>query len=157
MRSSAFLELERFLGQYLRFPGHCRRRKIRCLLAKDDKEGRCSNCIRLKKECNFFPVEQTPSQDQRQPGALKVDVSNGGTSASSSLSPGTSATSLKEHVEDFSSFNSLPSSAAAGFAATPEADARFAVPPPSEGSSTIQILELGTKLTQYSTLAIILL
>lgn len=37
---------------------HCRRRKIRCLLASDDT--RCENCIRLKKECHFFPVDQQP-------------------------------------------------------------------------------------------------
>ena len=34
---------------------HCRRRKIRCLVAADDAQGRCENCIRLRKECQFFP------------------------------------------------------------------------------------------------------
>ncbi|ETN40739.1 uncharacterized protein HMPREF1541_05019 [Cyphellophora europaea CBS 101466] len=38
--------------------GHCRRRKIRCIAALDDTTGRCQNCIRLKKECHFFPVDQ---------------------------------------------------------------------------------------------------
>jgi Fungal Zn(2)-Cys(6) binuclear cluster domain len=38
--------------------GHCRRRKIRCLLpTPEDPQGRCANCIRLKKECNFHPVD----------------------------------------------------------------------------------------------------
>lgn len=37
--------------------GHCRRRKIRCALAEGDPQGRCSNCIRLKKECIFTPVD----------------------------------------------------------------------------------------------------
>jgi len=46
--------------------GHCRRRKIRCLLAPDDPHGRCSNCIRLKKECNFYPVEHNPDMPQPQ-------------------------------------------------------------------------------------------
>ncbi|KAJ4330802.1 hypothetical protein N0V87_009698 [Didymella glomerata] len=50
--------------------GHCRRRKIRCLLAPDDPQGRCSNCIRLKKECNFFPVEHN-IDTQRPSGAVK--------------------------------------------------------------------------------------
>ncbi|KAF1359975.1 hypothetical protein EJ07DRAFT_117972 [Lizonia empirigonia] len=50
--------------------GHCRRRKIRCLLAPDDPQGRCSNCIRLKKECNFFPVEHS-TDTQRPSGAVK--------------------------------------------------------------------------------------
>ena len=35
---------------------HCRRRKIRCLLADGDPQ-RCQNCIRLKKDCVFCPVE----------------------------------------------------------------------------------------------------
>ena len=42
----------------LTIEGHCRRRKIRCVMPDDDHpSGRCSNCIRLKKECNFYPVE----------------------------------------------------------------------------------------------------
>ncbi|KAK7969909.1 hypothetical protein PG988_008982 [Apiospora saccharicola] len=40
--------------------GHCRRRKIRCILQPADPGGRCMNCIRLKKECSFFPVDQQP-------------------------------------------------------------------------------------------------
>ncbi|KAI8629449.1 hypothetical protein F5Y19DRAFT_475434 [Xylariaceae sp. FL1651] len=38
--------------------GNCRKRKIRCQPVKDD--GRCSQCIRLKKECQFFPVHEQP-------------------------------------------------------------------------------------------------
>ncbi|KAK7189256.1 hypothetical protein DPSP01_003380 [Paraphaeosphaeria sporulosa] len=51
--------------------GHCRRRKIRCLVANDEVTGRCANCIRLKKECNFYPVDQTPEQSRAQAGAAK--------------------------------------------------------------------------------------
>jgi hypothetical protein len=51
--------------------GHCRRRKIRCLLAPDDPQGRCANCIRLKKECNFYPVEHNPDAPPSQSGATK--------------------------------------------------------------------------------------
>lgn len=66
--------------------GHCRRRKIRCLLSKDDTQGRCSNCIRLKKECNFFPVENT----ERRPRSLsKPDIhATEASSSGSSPSPG---------------------------------------------------------------------
>lgn len=46
--------------------GHCRRRKIRCIAAPGDPHNRCSNCIRLKKECNFFPVEQQPPPESQQ-------------------------------------------------------------------------------------------
>ncbi|KAH0420300.1 hypothetical protein CcaCcLH18_14092 [Colletotrichum camelliae] len=41
--------------------GHCRRRKIRCIPVPTDTLGRCSNCIRLKKECAFHPVDQPPA------------------------------------------------------------------------------------------------
>ncbi|PNY29139.1 Uncharacterized protein TCAP_00943 [Tolypocladium capitatum] len=43
---------------------HCRRRKIRCI-ASPDVPNRCVNCIRLKKECSFYPVDQQPSADNR--------------------------------------------------------------------------------------------
>ncbi|KAI1333991.1 hypothetical protein F5Y15DRAFT_430112 [Xylariaceae sp. FL0016] len=38
--------------------GNCRKRKIRCQPRKDD--GRCEQCIRLKKDCSFYPVDQQP-------------------------------------------------------------------------------------------------
>lgn len=74
-------------------PGHCRRRKIRCLLAPDDPQGRCANCIRLKKECNFYPVEHNP--DMPRPPA----------SASKETTPGqplTPATSSPRHLPSVS-------------------------------------------------------
>ncbi|KAF2277664.1 uncharacterized protein EI97DRAFT_300921 [Westerdykella ornata] len=61
--------------------GHCRRRKIRCLVANDDPHGRCSNCIRLKKECNFYPVDQGP------PGPLSVKEGASSAHASATSSP----------------------------------------------------------------------
>ncbi|EMC94520.1 hypothetical protein BAUCODRAFT_149659 [Baudoinia panamericana UAMH 10762] len=42
---------------------HCRRRKIRCLLAEGDPQRRCQNCIRLKKDCHFYPVEQQAAME----------------------------------------------------------------------------------------------
>lgn len=79
--------------------GHCRRRKIRCLLAKDDIHGRCSNCIRLKKECNFYPVE---SGDRRPRSMTKVDGGIGGRqgpgSSNSSPSPGHGGESSHFHL-----------------------------------------------------------
>ncbi len=70
----------------LTFAGHCRRRKIRCLLAADDPQGRCSNCIRLKKECNFFPVDQQPplNRPAQAPHKTERTSSNGSSSASAS-------------------------------------------------------------------------
>ena len=43
--------------------GHCRRRKIRCLLPADEGAVRCTNCIRLKKECLWA----TPDQQRGRP------------------------------------------------------------------------------------------
>jgi hypothetical protein len=52
--------------------GHCRRRKIRCLVANDETTGRCANCIRLKKECNFYPVDQNPEPPRQGAGKDSV-------------------------------------------------------------------------------------
>lgn len=43
--------------------GHCRKRKIRCVPTLADVHGRCENCIRLKKECIFYPVDQPPPSE----------------------------------------------------------------------------------------------
>ncbi|KAH8657503.1 hypothetical protein BGZ60DRAFT_383685 [Tricladium varicosporioides] len=65
--------------------GHCRRRKIRCIPSAGDLQNRCSNCIRLKKECNFYPVDQQPQPDPRRRGS-KSQGGAGRVSASSSPS-----------------------------------------------------------------------
>lgn len=65
--------------------GHCRRRKIRCIPAPADPQNRCSNCIRLKKECNFYPVDQQPQPEPKRRGS-KAQSGNGRASQSSSPS-----------------------------------------------------------------------
>ncbi|KAJ8059097.1 hypothetical protein OCU04_012073 [Sclerotinia nivalis] len=65
--------------------GHCRRRKIRCIPAPADPQNRCSNCIRLKKECNFYPVDQQPQPEPKRRGS-KAQSGTGGASQSSSPS-----------------------------------------------------------------------
>ncbi|GAB1310955.1 Halotolerance protein 9 [Madurella fahalii] len=64
--------------------GHCRRRKIRCVPSQNDVQGRCINCIRLKKECSFYPVDQQPPLDTRQKSASRSSVGPKIASASSS-------------------------------------------------------------------------
>lgn len=56
------------------------------MLQKDDSQGRCINCIRLKKECSFYAVEAA----SRRPRSLsKPDIStNEASSSTSSPSPG---------------------------------------------------------------------
>lgn len=86
-------------------PGHCRRRKIRCLLAPDDAQNRCANCIRLKKDCNFFPVDQQPQFDRRPRASSKADTRG---STSSESSPALVSGHLPE---EYHAFPQLPLSA----------------------------------------------
>ncbi|KAK2032563.1 hypothetical protein LX32DRAFT_582514 [Colletotrichum zoysiae] len=73
--------------------GHCRRRKIRCIASPAMGESRCINCIRLKKECSFFPVDQ-PSQPQQTTGPrpkAPSQTSPGPNTSSASSSPAIAA------------------------------------------------------------------
>lgn len=126
--------------------GHCRRRKIRCLLAPDDPQGRCSNCIRLKKECNFFPVEHTV--DTHRPSGSVKDLGTGTPTTPQAPSP----RHLPSHAGDkMGDFNALYHGGSApapnppyGFAGEPELDphhtptssavqhASYPYPPPIE-------------------------
>ncbi|KAF4976293.1 hypothetical protein FZEAL_7009 [Fusarium zealandicum] len=75
--------------------GHCRRRKIRCVPAPLDAQGRCINCIRLKKDCSFYPVDQATSSDTRSKQSSRSSAGPNGTSTSSS--PATSISIPAEH------------------------------------------------------------
>ncbi|OAP57034.1 hypothetical protein AYL99_09147 [Fonsecaea erecta] len=69
---------------------HCRRRKIRCISDYNDPVGRCSNCIRLKKECIFLPIDpQNPPTTKRQRSAAKAGdgIFNEGEASVASSSP----------------------------------------------------------------------
>ena len=87
---------------------HCRRRKIRCLLAPDDAQNRCSNCIRLKKECNFYPVDQQPPVERRPRAGSKVDGRSGDTSASSSSSPSMTTGHGIDQVDQYGQYPIVP-------------------------------------------------
>ncbi|GAB0132970.1 hypothetical protein EsDP_00001390 [Epichloe bromicola] len=63
---------------------HCRRRKIRCI-ASPETPNRCVNCIRLKKECSFYPVDQQMGPESR-PKAASRQTGGGDPSASSTSS-----------------------------------------------------------------------
>lgn len=67
--------------------GHCRRRKIRCIPSASDIHGRCVNCIRLKKECTFHPVDQSPSAHDRPQPLSRASTGPQSSSASSSPAP----------------------------------------------------------------------
>ncbi|KAJ9298937.1 transcriptional regulator family: Fungal Specific TF [Paecilomyces variotii] len=86
---------------------HCRRRKIRCLVAADDAQGRCENCIRLRKECHFFPVDQQPPVEKRsRPGSkLETPASEPSQTSPSPQFPGTVTT---EQGESFYPYPPMP-------------------------------------------------
>ncbi|KAK1987895.1 hypothetical protein LZ30DRAFT_103753 [Colletotrichum cereale] len=72
--------------------GHCRRRKIRCIASPAMGESRCINCIRLKKECSFFPVDQPPLPQTTGPHPkAPSQASSGPNVASASSSPAIAA------------------------------------------------------------------
>ncbi|KAH8689563.1 hypothetical protein BGW36DRAFT_365333 [Talaromyces proteolyticus] len=66
---------------------HCRRRKIRCLVSADDSQGRCENCIRLRKECQFYPVDQQPPTEKKTRPGAKLEASGVDPSVASSSPP----------------------------------------------------------------------
>ncbi|KAL9013686.1 MAG: hypothetical protein Q9173_001634 [Seirophora scorigena] len=111
--------------------GHCRRRKIRCLLALDDPQNRCSNCIRLKKECCFFPVDQQPQMNQRPRTGSKTG--SGDTSISSTSSPALAGGLV---IDPYTQFHPLPIStqdyppSAAPLSATTSSPSRRSTPLP---------------------------
>lgn len=55
--------------------GHCRRRKIRCIPSNEPSENKCQNCIRLKKECQFYPVEQNGSNIRKSRSDSRAEPS----------------------------------------------------------------------------------
>ena len=87
------------------YPGHCRRRKIRCLLAPDDTQNRCANCIRLKKDCNFFPVDQQPQLERRPRASPRADTMASSSSDSSPALAGNHLPYLLDRTEDFNAFS----------------------------------------------------
>lgn len=64
--------------------GHCRRRKIRCIVSPEI-QNRCISCIRLKKDCSFCPVGQLPTVDsQGKPAGPGTGSSTANSQSSSS-------------------------------------------------------------------------
>lgn len=103
-----------------RMTAHCRRRKIRCLLAEGDSQERCQNCVRLKKECVFYPVDQQQVLDNRSQSGTK---SGAGSVPSSAVSPSPPELASGRPFErsrqygSFASLPSLPSNAPSGYGA----------------------------------------
>lgn len=87
-------------GSANRSPGHCRKRKIRCVMAADDPGARCQNCIRLKKDCHFYPVDHPPSFGKKIKSGHNLDApSTDAETSGSQSSPGT-ATGTIDPLDD---------------------------------------------------------
>ncbi|KAL9124902.1 MAG: hypothetical protein Q9217_005822 [Psora testacea] len=84
---------------------HCRRRKIRCLIAPDDPHNRCANCIRLKKDCNFYPVDQQPPFERQPRNPSKSETR---ASSSSDSSPALVGGHVLDQNEHFNPYQALP-------------------------------------------------
>lgn len=124
---------------------HCRRRKIRCLRASDDPEGRCSNCIRLKKECNFYTIDQQPPAERRPRKESKADRRSTEASTSSSSSPPMAGGHVIDQVDSFNHYTpiSLPDREYAGSTAPLSVST---ISPASRGSSPL----LDAKVPRWS-------
>lgn len=92
---------------------HCRRRKIRCLVAADDTQGRCENCIRLRKECQFFPVDQQPPIEKKSRPNSRLESQPGDHSVTTPIS--SSPTNLNpDSVEAFYPYSPMSMNASSG-------------------------------------------
>ncbi|KAJ5110241.1 transcriptional regulator family: Fungal Specific TF [Penicillium argentinense] len=92
---------------------HCRRRKIRCLVAADDTQGRCENCIRLRKECQFFPVDQQPPVEKKSRPSSRLETQSTDRSVTTPIS--SSPTNLKmDAVDAYYPYSPMPLSASSG-------------------------------------------
>ncbi|KAI0913225.1 hypothetical protein F4824DRAFT_500033 [Ustulina deusta] len=82
--------------------GNCRKRKIRCQPVKDD--GRCSQCIRLKKDCQFYAVDQQPPPPVVRAGSKPLPKTMLGSAASpppiAPSHPGTMQTHQSYHSRE---------------------------------------------------------
>jgi hypothetical protein len=61
----------------------------------EDPQGRCANCIRLKKECNFYPVTEASQHEVRASSASRKS-----TQTSTPASPRTAGTSNQESADE---------------------------------------------------------
>lgn len=102
--------------------GHCRRRKIRCLVDANDPEGRCENCIRLRKDCHFFPVDQQPPVERRsRPNSRLESAQSASTDPSTTSSSPPNIAGGSDQSESFFAYQPMPLDAsqdASGFQAT---------------------------------------
>lgn len=87
---------------------HCRRRKIRCLVATDDTQGRCENCIRLRKECQFFPVDQQPPVEKKSRPSSRIETPTTDRPATTPIASSPTTNLGPDSVETFYPYQPMP-------------------------------------------------
>lgn len=84
-------------------------------MAADDAQGRCENCIRLRKECQFFPVDQQPPVEKKSRPSSRLEAGSADPSATTSMSLSSSPTSLNpDSVEAFYPYPQMPMNVSSG-------------------------------------------
>ncbi|KAJ1333296.1 RNA polymerase II-specific transcription factor-like protein [Microdochium nivale] len=63
--------------------GHCRRRKIRCKVDTKNSHGRCESCIKLKRECEFQPIDMPTESTMSKSSGIPLAKSKARAIASS--------------------------------------------------------------------------
>jgi hypothetical protein len=79
------------------------------LLAEGDDQERCQNCIRLKKECVFYPVDQQQTTDDPSQSGSRSGPGSVPSSAVSQSPPELASGRPFERSQQYGSFPSLPS------------------------------------------------
>ncbi|KAK0934667.1 hypothetical protein LTR48_004084 [Friedmanniomyces endolithicus] len=90
---------------------HCRRRKIRCIISDGDSHQRCQNCIRLKKDCAFYAVDQQAAMEGRPETSATLLAGSGPSSIVSLSPPNMGMDRPLASAHDFPAFSAVPSNA----------------------------------------------
>ncbi|KAK3113270.1 hypothetical protein LTR53_009608 [Teratosphaeriaceae sp. CCFEE 6253] len=86
--------------------------RISIACANNDSQQRCQNCIRLKKECVFHPVDQPGAVENRsESSGGKLGTGSGPSSVVSSSPPNQGGQSIFESTHEFAAFPTVPSNA----------------------------------------------
>ncbi|KAL5050998.1 hypothetical protein BDW71DRAFT_172063 [Aspergillus fruticulosus] len=130
---------------------HCRRRKIRCLVAAADAQGRCENCIRLRKECQFFPVDQQPPIEKKSRPNSRIETISNDPSTASSSPPTVSG----EQTDAYYHYQHMPLSAGpevAAFNAAPYPNPMAPFAPGVDATATPNPMDPSVPWDEFTTL-----
>ncbi|KAK2746492.1 hypothetical protein FQN57_003118 [Myotisia sp. PD_48] len=121
--------------------------------APDDSQGRCENCIRLKKECHFFPVDQQPTTDKRSRPGSKTETATPDASLATTP-PVLGGATMVDQEDAYFQYQAMPLNSAQDLASfNPSAGAFAGAPVASFTSDPMPVVEMGVgppPLNQWS-------